>query len=72
MLQNHFFCKFSKTSEKIAYLQKKVCQDPQRSSRCRYERRKKGQIEYQNFFGSAKVAPGCNVPAHILKDPLEF
>ena len=23
MLQNHFFCKFSKTSEKIAYLQKK-------------------------------------------------
>ena len=50
MLQNHFFCKFSKTSEKIAYLQKKVCRNPQRSSRCRYERRKKSQIDTSEFF----------------------
>ena len=41
MLQNRFFCNFSKTSEKTAYLHKKVCQNPQRSSRCRYERVKK-------------------------------
>ena len=59
MLQNQFIFKNSKTSEKIAYLQKKVYQNPPHRSRCRYERRKKGQIEKQNFFGSAKVAPGC-------------
>ena len=41
MLQIHFFCKFSKTSEKTAYLQKKVYPNPQRSSRCRYRPRKK-------------------------------
>ena len=29
-LQNQFFCQFSKTSEKTAYLQKKVCQNPPR------------------------------------------
>ena len=30
MVQNWFFCKFSKTSEKTAYLQKKVCRNPPR------------------------------------------
>ena len=50
MLQNQFFCNFSKTSEKTAYLQKKVCQNPQRSSRCRYARRKKSKTAKQKFF----------------------
>ena len=50
MVQNWFFCQFSKTSEKIAYLQKKVCRNPPHHSRCRYERRKKGQTNKQNFF----------------------
>ena len=59
MLQNWFFCNFSKNSEKTAYLQTNVCRNPPQWWRCRYERRKKGQIDFQKFFGSAKVALGC-------------
>ena len=48
--QNRFFCNFSKSSEKVAYLQKKVCQNPQHRSRCRYRRRKIVKIDRQKVF----------------------
>ena len=64
MAQNLFFCFSSKTSEKTAHFQKKVQQNPQRSARCRYERKKKEEKKVKPririFFGSAKVAPDCN------------
>ena len=55
-----FFCKFSKTSEKTAYLQKKVCRNPQRSSRCRCDCRKKLKTNRQNFFWFAFRGTICS------------
>ena len=55
------FSKFSKTSEKVAFSRKNLGEYPGKQSRCRYERRKKGQTNKQNFFGSAKVASDCNI-----------
>ena len=49
MLQNRDICKFSKTSEKTAYLHKKGHQNPQQRSRCRYESRKKGQLDCKSL-----------------------
>ena len=63
MVQNWFFCQFSKTSEKIAYLQKKVFQHPQRIARAvvtNVEKKVKSTNKF--FFTSAKFAPGCNTP----------
>ena len=59
-LQKWFFCKFLKTSETTAYLQKKVCRNPPRSSRCRYDCRKKWKMERQKFFWFAFGGTICN------------
>ena len=40
MPQNHFFCKFSKTSEKFAFWQKNLGGYPGNHARCRYRRKK--------------------------------
>ena len=45
-----FFPNFSKSSEKVAFLQKKVYQNPQQRSRCRYRHRKKSKTTKQKFF----------------------
>ena len=49
-VQNWFFSKFSKTSEKVAFSRKNLGEYPGNQSRCRYDRRKKSQIDKQNFF----------------------
>ena len=60
--QNRFFCNFSKSSEKVAYLQKKVCQNPQHRSRCRYRRRKIVKIDRQS-----KKKVSSNVSQTVVK-----
>ena len=53
------FCQFSKTSEKIAYLQKKVYQNLHAARAVVTNVEKKVKSNNRNFFGSAKVAPDC-------------
>ena len=59
MPQNHFFCKFSKTSEKIAYLQKKYAEILNVARAVVTNVEKKVKSTFRIFFTSAKVAPGC-------------